>query len=189
MGAISVHFMGPINISTVEVFRNMLLNSLRNPNIDAIEILMSSEGGDLNAGFTAYNYVRSLPVKTIAVNMGSIESIAVMPFLACDERRAVPTAKFMLHNFHWGFGNSKVYMNQLQEHADCLHFDVERYVSVYNERTEGAIAPLDIRSHLTGAAAVIGADRAFRAGITTTDDTSFPTLTATGGMWERIFNK
>lgn len=184
---IPIHFMGPINVSTVEVLRNMLLNSLRIPNIEAVEIMMSSDGGDLNPGFLAYNYIRSMPIKTIAVNMGSIESMAVMPFLACSERRAVKDAKFMLHNFHWGFGNTKVFMNQMQEYNETLQFDMARYAEIYDERTLGAVDPINVRMHLTGPSAVIGARRAFSAGITTTEDDAFPALSPVGEMWSRLF--
>ena len=46
-----IHFFGPINVSTAEMFRNMLLNAMNTQGLKGIEILMSSEGGDLNSGF------------------------------------------------------------------------------------------------------------------------------------------
>lgn len=188
MGAIvPIHFMGPINISTVEVLRNMLLNSLRTADIEAVQLMISSDGGDLNSGFLAYSYIRSMPIKTIGINMGAIESMAVMPFLACSERRAVKNSKFMLHNFYWGFGNTKVYTNQMQEHTETLQFDAERYANIYEERTSGAADPIDVRKHLTGPAAIIGTRRAFSAGITTVADDSFPVLSQNSGMWDRLF--
>ena len=44
-----IHFFGPINVSTAEMFRNMLLNAMNTQGLKGIEILMSSEGGDLNS--------------------------------------------------------------------------------------------------------------------------------------------
>ena len=87
-----IHFFGPINVSTAEMFRNMLLNAMNTQGLKGIEILMSSEGGDLNSGFTMYNYLRSFPLPTTVINMGAIESIALIPFLGAGIRRAVPIA-------------------------------------------------------------------------------------------------
>ena len=90
-----IHFFGPINVSTAEMFRNMLLNAMNTQGLKGIEILMSSEGGDLNSGFTMYNYLRSFPLPTTVINMGAIESIALIPFLGAGIRRAVPNSRFL----------------------------------------------------------------------------------------------
>ena len=183
---IQVHFWGPINVQTAEVFRNMLINASMNSDISGIEILMSSEGGDLNSGFTMYNYLRSLPIKTSIVNMGTIESIALLPFLGADERRAVPNSKFMIHNFHWTFPNGPIDINRVAEKAQLMSQDVDRFVSIYNERTLGAEEPLDVRQYLTAAPAIIGNAAGRKAGILTTDDSRFPVLTKTA-FFDRIF--
>lgn len=184
---VQIHFFGPISISTVEAFRNMLLNALKSPDIEALEILMSSEGGDLNSGFTAYNYIRSVPIKTTTINMGSVESIAMIPFLAGSERRAVANARFVIHNFTWTFPNVPIDLNRVAERNDSLQTDIERYMSIYLERTQEAEKPIDARLHLTGPAAIIGNDEALRARILTSDVTSFPTL-STVSIYDRLFN-
>lgn len=159
---------------------------VKTPNLDEIEILMSSEGGDLNSGFTAYNYLRSVPVKTTVINMGTIESIAMIPYLGSEERRAVPNSRFLIHNFTWTFGNSPVDINRVKEHTDSLLADVDRYVEIFNERTSGAEKPIDARVHLTGPAGIIGVATAIESRIVTSPDTSFPTL-ENDGFFDRIF--
>ena len=142
-----IHFFGPINVSTAEMFRNMLLNAMNTQGLKGIEILMSSEGGDLNSGFTMYNYLRS-----------------------------VPNSRFLIHNFTWTFHNAPTNINRVEECSRSLSEDVERYLSIYHERTAGAQQPIDARLHLTGPAAVILNQATFGAGILTTEDSSYPLL-------------
>ena len=136
-----IHFFGPINVSTAEMFRNMLLNAMNTQGLKGIEILMSSEGGDLNSGFTMYNYLRSFPLPTTVINMGAIESIALIPFLGAGIRRAVPNSRFLIHNFTWTFHNAPTNINRVEECSRSLSEDVERYLSIYHERTAGAQQP------------------------------------------------
>lgn len=186
MSKMQLHFFGPINVSTIESFRNMLLNAMRTPNVDELEILMSSEGGDLNSGFTAYSYLRSVPMKTTIINMGAIESIALMPFLGGTERKAVPNARFLIHNFTWTFPNTPTDINRVTERSNSLLADVERYTKIYTERTSGAEKPIDVKSYLTGPAAVIGPEGAFRAGILTSSEFSFPALSP-ASIYDQLF--
>ena len=154
----------------------MLLNAMNTQGLKGIEILMSSEGGDLNSGFTMYNYLRSFPLPTTVINMGAIESIALIPFLGAGIRRAVPNSRFLIHNFTWTFHNAPTNINRVEECSRSLSEDVERYLSIYHERTAGAQQPIDARLHLTGPAAVILNQATFGAGILTTEDSSYPLL-------------
>lgn len=182
---VQIHFTGPINIPSAEAFRNMMLNAIRQ-NADSIEILLSSEGGDLNSGFTMYNYIRSCPVPTSVVNMGSVESIAMLPFLGAEKRSAVSNARFLIHNFTWTFHNAPIDINRIAEHSESLSADVERYVGIFHERTSGAECPIDPRVHLTGPAIVIRNPEAARAGIINTDFPASPTL-STASFYERLY--
>ena len=63
-----IHFFGPINVSTAEMFRNMLLNAMNTQGLKGIEILMSSEGGDLNSGLGQFTRNYTQTVKRAADN-------------------------------------------------------------------------------------------------------------------------
>ena len=67
-----------------------------------IHLLFASTGGNVDAGISAYNVLRSLPIKLVTYN-GNVDSIATIIFLAGDERIAVPHATFMFHGvaFDW----------------------------------------------------------------------------------------
>ena len=68
-----IHFFGPINVSTAEMFRNMLLNAMNTQGLKGIEILMSSEGGDLNSGF--HSWVQAFVVLSLIADSLSITSL------------------------------------------------------------------------------------------------------------------
>jgi ATP-dependent Clp protease protease subunit len=60
-------------------------------------LMLSSAGGATNSGITLFNYIKSLPIKTIMFNIGIVDSIANVVFLAGAERYAVPNSSFLFH--------------------------------------------------------------------------------------------
>jgi ATP-dependent protease ClpP protease subunit len=102
----------------------------------------------------------------ITHNIGSVESVGVVIFLAGQKRYACPGTRFLIHPLHWGFGNLVAAdHSRVSEWRDCLDFDAERYACIFEEATSGAQAHTDIRSHLTGNARIYDADQALAAGI------------------------
>ena len=162
-----IHFYGPISALSLQEFRNVTLQAICQGQASEILILLSSEGGDLNSGFTEYNFIRELPVSSTCINMGSVESIAVMPFLAAETRLAIPRSRFLLHSFHWGFNSGAVDHSRLSEHSESLTFDRERYVSIFNERTQALQTGFDIAQCLDGAFEILDPDKAAKIGLLT----------------------
>ena len=163
-----VHFYGPVSPRSFENLRSAILEALQVGNAKNLCLYLSSEGGDLNSGFTAYNFIRALPVPVTAINIGTVESIAVLMFLACDERLIVPEGRFLLHSFNWNFGNIAVKDHaRISEHTLSLDYDVERYAKIFDDRTQGAQTSVDIRECLNGKALILGAAAASDAGIVT----------------------
>lgn len=62
--------------------------------------LLQSHGGFIGDGICLYHDLANLPVRFITYNAGAVASIAVTVFLAGQQRRASPTARFMLHKSH-----------------------------------------------------------------------------------------
>lgn len=162
-----IHFYGPITPLSFQEFRNVVLEALCKGQASEISILLSSEGGDLNSGFTAYNFIRELPIPITCINMGSVESIAIMLFLAAETRFAVTQSRFLLHSFHWGFNSGAVDHSRLAEHSASLAFDRERYVSIFNERTNALQTGFDISKCLDGASEILNPDKAAQIGLLT----------------------
>ena len=75
-----VHFIGPINANSACTVRNLCLQALQS-GASEIELHMSTEGGNMTAGFALYFFLKSLPLPLTTHNIGSVESVGVAIFL------------------------------------------------------------------------------------------------------------
>src|SRR6476646_1831537 len=163
-----VHFIGPINHNAVCTIRNLCLQALQSGATE-IELHMSTEGGNMTAGFALYFFLKSLPLPLTTHNIGSVESVGVPIFLAAQKRLACPGTRFLVHPLHWGFGNLVAAdHSRVSEWRECLDFDAERYATIFEEATGSSNSgddTDDIRKHLCGAAKLYNAEQAIAAGI------------------------
>ena len=160
-----VHFIGPINHSSAGTLRNLCLQALQS-GASEIELHLSTEGGNMTAGFALYFFLKSLPLPLTTHNIGSVESVGVVIFLAGQKRYACPGTRFLVHPLHWGFGDLVAAdHSRVTEWRECLDFDAERYATIFEEATRGSPAPDQIRSHLFGNARIFDAEQALAAGI------------------------
>lgn len=60
-------------------------------------LLISTPGGDVFQGLSAYNYLKGIPLEITTHNFGSADSIGVVLFCAGSRRLCVPHARFLLH--------------------------------------------------------------------------------------------
>ena len=160
-----IHFIGPINHNSVCTVRNLCLQALQSGATE-LELHMSTEGGNMTAGFALYFFLKSLPLPLTTHNVGSVESVGVPIFLAGQKRYACPGTRFLVHPLHWGFGNLVAAdHSRVSEWRDCLDFDAERYASIFEQATAHARSPQDIRANLSGHARLFTAEQAREAGI------------------------
>ena len=109
---------------------------LANKGIDEVTLLLSTPGGNVMSGFTAYNMLRAMPFKLITHNVGNVDSIGNVVFLAGEERYACPNVTFMFH----GVGVDVTQQRQLEEKGlkerlNSLLADQSRIGAVLVERT------------------------------------------------------
>jgi ATP-dependent Clp protease protease subunit len=157
-----VHFIGPINHNSVCTIRNLCLQAVQS-DASKIELHMSTEGGNMTSGFALYFFLKSLPIPLTTWNIGSIESVGVVIFLAGERRFACPDTRFLVHPLHWGFGNLVAAdHSRVSEWRDCLDFDAERYAKIFEDATGGAT---DIRANLNSNARIFNAQQALDAKI------------------------
>ena len=93
---IYINFSAEINSNTSEALMNFLADQI-NKGEREFYILISSPGGSTTDGITLYNFINSLPGKVIMHNVGIIDSIANVIFLASKERYATPHSSFLFH--------------------------------------------------------------------------------------------
>ena len=87
------------------------------------------------AGITLYNFMRGLPYKLVAHNIGNVDSIGNAVFLAADERYACPHSTFMFHGV--GFDNParRYEWKDLDQMMDSLMADEKRIADIICERS------------------------------------------------------
>ena len=107
----------------------------RSKHCDEIQLLLNSGGGNIRPGIYCYTMLRALPVNLTTHNVGVVESIANVIYLAGERRYAAPTASFMFHDFHWSFNQSETLsVSQLEEKVASLMFDRKRVKDIYADR-------------------------------------------------------
>jgi ATP-dependent Clp protease protease subunit len=159
-----VHFAGRLDAAPAERLRETCLEALKQ-RASEIRLHFASEGGRTFQGFTLYHFLRSLPVRLTVHNLSNVESIALVVYLAGDTRLVCPHARFLIHPLHWNFEAGRIDHARLKEYVGKLDNDLERYASIFDERTGSSEVRVPVRDHLSGAEKLIDAAASVQAGI------------------------
>ena len=160
----TVHFLCPVNPSTVSLLQNNILSAIAQ-GATRINLHISSSGGDVTSGFTAYNFIKTLPIPVYCFNISNIDSIANAIFLAGIKRFANHGARFLLHPFQWNFGGMQsVDHERMREWVSSLDHDLDRLVSIFNEETVSAGQFTDWRE-LIRTSSILNPERAATLGL------------------------
>ena len=130
-----VIFIAEINPSTVETLIQALSN-LSQQQIPEVYLALSTPGGQVGAGITLYNFLKSLSLKLIIHNIGNVDSIGNAVFLAAEHRVACANATFMFHGV--GFdqqAGGRYEEKQLREMLDGILSDQARIGQIIANRT------------------------------------------------------
>lgn len=88
-------------------------------------LLISTPGGDVFHGLSAYNYLKGVPLEITTHNFGSADSIGVVLFCAGSKRLSVPHARFLLHGVMCNFPQpASLEEKQLEERLKGLQIDM-----------------------------------------------------------------
>jgi len=99
-------------------------------------LLISSPGGSVFHGLSAYNYLKGIPARVVTHNFGSVDSIGVIVYCAGDRRMSVPQARFLLHGVSANFPqNASLEEKQLEERLKGLKIDIENIAKVIAANT------------------------------------------------------
>lgn len=99
-------------------------------------ILISSPGGSVFHGLSAYNYLKGLPAEISTHNFGSVDSIGVVVYCAGRRRLSVPQARFLLHGVSASFPQAaSLEEKQLEERLKGLRIDIENIAKVVAANT------------------------------------------------------
>ena len=150
-GAVHViNFAGVLNQATGDGLRNICLQALHQ---DAREIRLNlaTDGGSSFHAFALYGFLRALPVPLVTHNLGSIESMGLMVYLAGQKRLVSPHGRFLIRALALkGPAGADIDLPALRVQHDSLDDDLERVAKVFDQQTQGGRECLDIRQHLAG---------------------------------------
>lgn len=133
--SVVIKFFAPVIDITINALMDAIDRKMKRGVTDFI-ILISSPGGSVFYGLTAYNYLRGLPATITTHNFGSVDSIGVILYCGGSKRLSVPQARFLLHAVSANFGdNERLEEKQLEERLKGLKIDIENIAKVIAETT------------------------------------------------------
>ena len=97
-------------------------SDLINSGENEIYVLLSSPGGSVASGVALYNYITSLPARVIIPNIGIVDSVANLVFLAGTKRYAAPNSSFLFHGV--GFDIRQATRFEMKECARACELEV-----------------------------------------------------------------
>ena len=110
-----INFSSPVDWARTQKLKGSLL-ALSEQKPSEFVLMISSNGGEVLSGITLYNFLKALSVKITTYNMGNVDSIANVIFLAGNERFACPNTSFLFHGVKTGFPpNQMLDLNQIKE--------------------------------------------------------------------------
>jgi len=127
--AVVIKFFAPVIDGTINALMDAIDQKMKQGATEFI-ILISSPGGSVLHGLSAYNYLKGLPVAVTTHNFGSVDSIGVVLFCGGSRRLSVPQARFLLHGVSASFQNERLEEKQLEERLKALRIDIENIAKV-----------------------------------------------------------
>jgi len=130
-----IRFFAPVIDATVNALMNAVDQKMKQGTKEFI-ILVSSPGGSVFHGLSAYNYLKGLPASIVTHNFGSVDSIGVILYCAGSKRLSVPQARFLFHGVSAQFrGEQNLEEKLLEERLRGLRIDMENIAKVIAANT------------------------------------------------------
>lgn len=129
-----IKFFAPVDERTINALIDIIDQKMRQ-GVEEFTILISSPGGTVFHGLSAYNYLKGIPAKIITHNFGSVDSIGVILYCSGQKRFSVPHARFLLHGVTAHFRQERLEEKQIEERLKGLKIDIENIAKVIAENT------------------------------------------------------
>ncbi len=132
---IVIRFFAPVIDVTVNALMNAVDQKMKQ-GVNDFVILVSSPGGSVMHGLSAYNYLKGLPASITTHNFGSVDSIGIVLYCAGAKRLSVPQARFLFHGVNVQFrGEQNLDEKLLEERLKGVRIDVENIAKVIAANT------------------------------------------------------
>lgn len=123
---IYINFSYPITPPIVNLVIKELTALYHNHKPKEFYFLMNSPGGSVKDGIALYNFLNALPCTIIMHNMGSVDSIGIVIFMAGDERYMCGGTSFHFHGVgtepkgHFNLAKLKEMVSSLKDDEDKI---------------------------------------------------------------------
>lgn len=135
MKPVVIRFFAPVMDATVNALMTAIDQRMKQGTREFL-ILVSSPGGSVVHGLSAYNYLKGLPATITTHNFGSVDSIGIVVYCAGSRRLSVPQARFLFHGVNVQFrGEQNLDEKLLEERLGGLRIDVENIAGVIAANT------------------------------------------------------
>ena len=138
-----IRFFGPVLDITV----NKLLAQVDRKMSEGqreFHLLMSSNGGSIFHGLSAYNYLKGIPATITTHNFGHVDSVSLVIFCSGAMRFSVPQASFLLHGASTTIQQTvQVDDRQLEESLVRMRKDLKVIANIVSETTGKSITEVE----------------------------------------------
>jgi len=134
-GRVYISFHAEVNQTTSEALLSVVAQQMGEGRRE-VHLLLSTPGGLVANGLGIYNTLRALPIGLSTYNVGSVNSIGNIIYLAGERRVASRSSSFMFH----GVGldilqRTRFEERNLLEHLDSIRTDQRLLAGIISERT------------------------------------------------------
>ena len=134
-GSVYIKFFGGVDQTSISALITAVEQKLAQGATEIV-LLISSPGGTVFHGLSAYNFLKGIPASVTTHNFGSVDSIGAVLFCAGTRRFSVPHARFLLHGVQTNFPQgASLDEKQLEEHLKGLRIDTENMAGVIAANT------------------------------------------------------
>src|SRR5208283_5834523 len=91
-----IKFFADVNDKSISSLMD-IINKKMGEGVRDFVILISSNGGFVNHGLAAYNFLKGIPANVTTHNFGNVDSISATIYCGGKIRYSVPQARFLLH--------------------------------------------------------------------------------------------
>ena len=117
--------------------------NLANEGVPEVHLLFSTPGGAMMNGMNLYNVLRAMPFRLVTHNVGNVDSVGNVVFLAGDERYACEYSTFMFHGVGYELDDTtRLEEKVLKEHLAGVIAEQTRMAGIIGERS--ALDPEEI---------------------------------------------
>ena len=130
-----VSFSAEINANTTESLISVMANC-SNLQVKKVYLLLSTGGGQVMEGINLYNVLKGMPFELTTHNVGNVDSIGNVVFLAGNKRYATPNATFMFHGVGFDVkSNQRLEEKNLRELMDGVESNHKRFGNIITQHT------------------------------------------------------